>query len=843
MSIVYRRSLKEMPADPIEIKDACEEGVDIQFLTAPLKVVLKDKVPTALRCQKMELGPPDESGRRRPVAVKGSDFDLACDHIISAIGQDCDVSSVTTDDDLRIETTKWRTICTNPRTGATNVPGIFSAGDVVSGPKAAIDAIGQARDVANVIDHYLKSGELIDIPWEFLSQKNKLDTLTPAQFEQFPKVARAHLRQNDPATRVKTYDEVDHALTENETKCESARCLSCGCSAVFTCDLKKVATDYRVDQKKYAGKVNKFRVDATHPHIVLDPNKCIVCGKCVRLCDEVLGIGALGYVRRGFEMVVKPALEKPLAETNCTSCGNCVEICPTGALSLKMPCTQPGPFKTTTYDSVCSLCGSNCALVYHKVNDDIWTVGGKPINQYTQGLICQRGRFGQHNALRTNRLTSARRTQQGKTAPCSMDEAINALAQGLLTTHKTQGPEAMGFLISPTATNEVTYLFQKLAREVFLSNQVSSLSDLTQDHIIPQLIDSLGMTGSALTPNDLDQTHVIVLMNSDITEDSPVLSYSVKQAVRNGAKLISLSSANFDINKQASLWLNTRKGSHATLLQTVCGELIRQNKHDINYLKANTIGWETFCQNQTLSIETAVQECGVTREQIRVLIDLLGNSEANIAFLFNPYSPSDGTPDDLGIIINYLMLTGRSSKASNGLMLVHEHGNRQGHINYGGYVEVYAHNAHVAKQNGLQGVKTSSELRDKLLSNQIKSLFVWDEDVASEPELAAIFKNTPFTATVTPHDSPTAKMAKLVLPGTLPAESEGTLTDQYRCQRPFTRVFAPPSGLTGFEILSRVYAQTANREVPTLTQIREEMALFVKGLMRPEKMKFVLLES
>jgi len=115
------------------------------------------------------------------------------------------------------------------------------------------------------------------------------------------------------------------------------RCLECGCSEYYDCSLRKYADEYKVNITDYTGEVRKFKVDNNHPFISLDPNKCINCGLCIRTCSEILKVSALGFVNRGFKSVMKPAMEKPLLETNCISCGNCIDVCPTGAIREKYP--------------------------------------------------------------------------------------------------------------------------------------------------------------------------------------------------------------------------------------------------------------------------------------------------------------------------------------------------------------------------------------------------------------------------------------------------------------------------------------------------------------------------
>ena len=159
------------------------------------------------------------------------------------------------------------------------------------------------------------------------------DDITEKTFEDRERLCRQTLPQLSPEERKDNFSEViPCAFTEEQAMAEASRCLECGCHDYFECKLIDFANQYDVKPERFAGDKNTIEFEDDHPFIVRDPNKCILCGLCVRVCDEVVGVGALGLVHRGFDTVVKPNMEKPLAESGCISCGQCVSVCPTGAL-------------------------------------------------------------------------------------------------------------------------------------------------------------------------------------------------------------------------------------------------------------------------------------------------------------------------------------------------------------------------------------------------------------------------------------------------------------------------------------------------------------------------------
>ncbi len=228
--ILYRRTRAEMPAAPEEIEEALEEGIKMEFLAAPVRIIGKDGKVSAIECLRMELGEPDASGRRRPVPVKGSEFKIAVDAIVPAIGQANELSFISKESGVAIN--KWNNIDTDAVTFATSVPGIFAGGDVVTGPATAVKAINAGKEAAISIDLYLK-GEDIQAGRAHDWTKGLADQ---ADTKNVKKVKRIHYPLMDSEERRTNFKEVGLGFTEEQAKAEAARCLSCGiCSECYQC--------------------------------------------------------------------------------------------------------------------------------------------------------------------------------------------------------------------------------------------------------------------------------------------------------------------------------------------------------------------------------------------------------------------------------------------------------------------------------------------------------------------------------------------------------------------------------------------------------------------------------
>jgi formate dehydrogenase major subunit len=392
VTLLYRRTRKEMPAHPMEIEAALEEGVELVELAAPIELTRENGRLEALTCIRMELGEPDASGRRSPVPKAGSEYRLPCDFVVSAIGQDVDLCGL--EKDPLLKATRHHTLVYSESTFESSLPGVFTGGDMATGPAVAIDAIAHGKIAANAIDHFVRTGKAEGKRKEFISRKEAFGDIPDSDFVEFSKISKEKMPELPAAERARTFAEVELGFSRGQAHQESGRCLECGCSAYFDCDLRKLAVDFGVDIEKFVGEVRKYKVDKAHPFIALDPNKCIACGRCVRTCSEILQVSALGFVYRGFKSVVRPSMEKKLLETNCISCGNCIAACPTGAIAEKLPFVKPGPWAGTKHEAVCHFCSLGCVLSYKVFTPDLYAVAGSVDASHNKGYLCLEGRFG-----------------------------------------------------------------------------------------------------------------------------------------------------------------------------------------------------------------------------------------------------------------------------------------------------------------------------------------------------------------------------------------------------------------------------------------------------------------
>ena len=360
VTLIYRRTEKEMPAEDDEIRDAKAEGVQFKFLVSPVKVVAENGRVTGLELQKMELGEPDQSGRRSPVPVEGCTEVIPCDTVISAIGQRVVASDIDS-----LEMTKRGTISADPCTYMTSVDGVFAAGDVINkGPDIAVRAIAGGKYAARAIDCFLNG---VEVPPE-LPEYSVNSRFDEGVLEGTAVAERRETRLKSADSRRSDFSEVASTFTREEAIKEASRCLECGCSAVYSCELLPLARDYDAFSMRLDGKLRQYKKDRSHPFIVRDNNKCILCGQCVRACREISRTENLGLFGRGFGTLPVSAFDLPLNESKCISCGACVNVCPTGALVSKTPAIKNPPLPFEDAEFICKACDRGCKFTKRSVN-------------------------------------------------------------------------------------------------------------------------------------------------------------------------------------------------------------------------------------------------------------------------------------------------------------------------------------------------------------------------------------------------------------------------------------------------------------------------------------------
>lgn len=743
---LYRRTKDEMPAEDIEIKEAEEEGVIFKFLVSPIEIMGEDGKVTKIRLQKMKQGEPDQSGRRRPIPIEGQEEIIEVDSVIAAIGQGVNIEGF---EDLQL--TKRGTIHAGENTYLTNLPGVFAGGDATNqGPGIAIAAIGEGKKAAQVIDSYLE-GKVIPYEKPFYVER---DDLTEEDFKDREKLHRPAMPHLSAHARKTNFEEIVKGYSEEDAKKEAQRCLECGCHDFFECKLIDYANEYDVAPQRLSGETHNRPLEDEHPFIHRNPDKCILCGLCVRVCEEVMGVTALGLVDRGFDTIVKPALNQPLKETGCISCGQCISVCPTGALGEKLSIPKSVPVETQVTHTICSHCSVGCNLNINTKGDLLVRSLPHRESKVDDGLLCVKGRFGFDIAQKGARLTKPLIRKDGELTEVSWDEALLYTAKKAQSLTLLQGTDALAISVSDRYTNEEIYLASEFGKKVLKTKNILSFN-----HRASGIKEVLGYDASTNTFDELMATETIVLIGSDVMKDHTIVGLKIRRAVQQGAKLIVIN----PFDSLADEWAYKK----------VCPE------NSVSFLKEMAKALiDKGCvpdANDVEAFKESLKDMKVS-DIAKEIADLYaGSKKAMIVF-----DQSNVTTEAAKMIANIAVLAGHIGKPRSGIIQLKANNNSQGLID--------------------MGIEMDVKTVEKAIEEQsIKGLLVFGEDIPSVK-----VENLEFFMVQDTHLTETAKKAHVVLPAVGFAESKGTFTSAERRIQKLNQAISPIGGLQNWEVIQKL---------------------------------------
>jgi formate dehydrogenase alpha subunit len=631
-------------------------------------------------------------------------------------------------------------------------------------------------------------------------------------------------------------------------------CLACAQNQ--DCELLKIGRYLGVEQDR-VGRLRKdtevLSVDKSHPAFIRDLNKCILCAKCVRACHEVVCHDAIDIAFRGNSARIATFGDKPIAESICKSCGECVMRCPTGALVPKWE-----KLPTTEVKTICPYCGVGCSLYLGVRDNKVVSVRGDPEGPANKGSLCVKGRWGYDFLSHPERLTKpliripSRARGLGQDGEvheifreATWDEALELAAKRLLELKQNYGPDSIAALSSAKCTNEDNYVMQKFVRAVLGSNNIDHCARLCHASTVVGGIAAFGQGAMSNSYSDFEKTELFFVIGSNPTECHPIIGSLIKRRVRfGGAKLIVAEPRSIELSECATVELHHRPGTDVALINGLMHVIIRDGLEDKEFIRERTEGFEEMrLLVERYMPETVEAITGVPKADLEAAARLFGEAKsACVLYGMGITQHTTGT-DNVKSVANLLLLTGNIGREGTGFSPLRGQNNVQGACDMGALPNVYPGYQRVddpavrmkfetawgCKLSDRPGV-TVTEIADAILKGDIKGLYVMGENpLLSEPNLEHFRKALEKVEFLVVQDiflSETAWMADVVFPGAAFAEKDGTFTNtERRVQRVRQAVLPPGEAKPDWEIISTL-AEKMGRPFgyQSASQIMEEIA-------------------
>lgn len=527
-------------------------------------------------------------------------------------------------------------------------------------------------------------------------------------------------------------------------------------------------------------------------------NLCILCGRCVRTCQEVRGVGVLSS-NPDFHRTHWIGPES-LLDTDCKFCGACVDVCPTGALYARSD-KWMRPEKTVA--TICPYCGVGCRLDIRVKEDRIISIHPNKESPVNRGHACVKGRFGLEEIVHhPDRLTVPLIRRNGNLEEAGWEEALDLVAKRFTEIKNKYGSNSLGAFSSSRCTNEENYLVQKLARAAFGTNNVDNCARVCHAPSVTGLAACFGSGAATNSFDQIEDADVLFVIGSNTTEAHPIVSLKMIKAVSKGTKLIVADPRKIELVGLATVWLNLKPGTNIALLNAMMNVILRDGLEDREFIAGRTEGFEELRKVvMEYSPERSAKITGVSEEDIIKAARIYGKAKkAMIVYSLGMTEHITGTANVMSLG-NLAMLTGNVGRQSTGVMPLRGQNNVQGACDMGALPNVYVGYQSVADPNmqskfeeawkvklsAIPG-QTSTQILEGVIESGIRGLYILGEDPAqTDPDTSRVrasLEALDFLVVQDIFPTETTKYADVILPAASFAECDGTFTNgERRIQR------------------------------------------------------------
>jgi formate dehydrogenase major subunit len=608
------------------------------------------------------------------------------------------------------------------------------------------------------------------------------------------------------------------------------------CPASARCEVESLAREHGIGESRFAGPTTARHdhtprsVDASNPYFVSNSDLCIVCSRCVRACEEQQGTFALTIEGRGIDSRVAASQDEPFLESECVSCGACVEACPTGALSEKSVLAHELPQLAVT--TTCAYCGVGCSLVAEVSNGEVARMVPNRAGRANQGHACVKGRFAYGYATHPDRVVTPmirKRITDDWTA-VGWDEAIAYAASEFQRIQAAHGKDSIGGITSSRCTNEETFLVQKLVRAAFGTNNVDTCARVCHSPTGYGLKHTLGESAGTQEFVSVQQADVIMVIGASPTEAHPVFASQLKRRLRAGARLIVIDPRAIPLVKsphvRADHHLRLLPGTNVAVVNALAHVVVTEGLTKDDYIadrceRDSFEKWKRFVADPVNSPEAMEKITGVPAAELRGAARLYARGpNSAIYYGLGVTEHSQGTTMVMGIA-NLAMATGNLGREGVGVSPLRGQNNVQGSCDMGSFPHEFSGYRHVSDDatralfEAMWNVPLGREpglripnMFEAALDGSFRGLYIQGEDFAqSDPNTAHVTAALSAMECIVIQDifpNETSKFAHVFLPGSSFLEKDGTFTNAERRISRVRKVIEPLGGLADWEVTMKL---------------------------------------
>jgi formate dehydrogenase alpha subunit len=566
------------------------------------------------------------------------------------------------------------------------------------------------------------------------------------------------------------------------------------CDKGNRCQLRQVASDLGIGLIELQRIPRMIGIEEVNPFLERDLSKCILCAKCIRACQELVVEGAIDYFRRGFTTIPATLDNMSLEDSECTFCGTCVALCPTGAL-MEKDRTYGGTIKATT-ETTCPFCGCGCSICLEVKDNQLVRVTPGKEDSANQGALCVKGSYGCDFVNSPDRLTKPLVKRNDAFEEVSWEEALEQAANGLKRVKHERGPGSLAVLGSSKCTNEDNYVLQRFARTVLGTNNIDNGARLYNSASRVGLGSSLGFSGTTNYLNDLEQTDLILVVGADPESSAPAVGYAIKRAVKQrGVRLLLIDPRQTRLSLFAHLWLRPEIGTDVALINGLGKVIIDEGLLDEEFVARRTDNFEGFDQSlKKYTLKYVEKITGVKGQEISAAARLYAEaSRAAIVYGAGITQHSTGT-NGVVALANLALLTGNVGRKGGGIYALQRANNGQGACDMGtlpkflpGYhsiTDVQARKRFGERWGTSLPVEAGLTMLESIVQakeGKIKGMYIVGENpILSLPNPRLVAEALNSLDSLVVQDmflTETARLANVVLPAASFAEKEGTFTN------------------------------------------------------------------